>query len=121
LWKVDDVCFFVNTEGTKIVESDQCDQGKSFSADALGLEIDLDGKFDGDPCDAKVACNGAWDIYDSTSEQGVTITQAHCIDNGGIGTIKFVTGNKANIWAIEGKELNGRLCYSAKVEATPAQ
>ena len=122
LWSGDGVCFFVNSEGTKIVESDQCEQGKSFSGDIPGVEVDIDGKLEGDVCDSNVACGAAWDIYDSTSEQGVTITQAHCVNElGGIGLIKFVTGNRANVWTFEGQDLDGRLCSSTMVEAMPGQ
>lgn len=122
LWTGEGVCFFVNAEGTKIVESDQCDQGKSFSGDIPGVQVDIDGRVDGDACDSNVACGAAWDIYESTNEQGVTITQAHCVNElGGIGLIKFVTGNKANVWAFEGQDLDGRLCASAMVEAIPGQ
>ena len=122
LWTGDGVCFFVNAEGTKIVESDQCDQGKSFSGDIPGLEVDIDGKLEGDVCDSNVACGIAWDIYETTSAQGVTISQAHCVNEfAGIGLIKFVSGNEARVWAFEGQDLDGRLCGSAEVTATPAQ
>lgn len=122
LWTGEGVCFFVNAEGTKIVESDQCDQGKAFSGDIPGVEVDIDGRVDEDDCDSNVACGAAWDIYDSTSQQGVTIPQAQCVNElGGIGLIKFVSGSKANVWTVEGQDLDGRFCASSMAEATPSQ
>lgn len=122
MWTAEGVCFFVNAEGTKIIETDECDQGKSFSADIPGLEVDIDGKLEGDVCDSNVACGAAWDIYESTNEQGVTITQAHCVNEvGGIGLIKFVDGSTANVWAFEAQDLDGRICASAQAEASPVQ
>jgi hypothetical protein len=122
LWTAEGVCFFVNLEGTKIIETDECDQGKAFSADIPGVEVDIDGKLKPDVCDSNVACGAAWDIYETTSAQGVTISQAHCVNElGGIGLIKFSSGTRASVWAFEAQDIDGRICASAEVDATSAQ
>jgi hypothetical protein len=121
LWTGQGICFFVNAESTKIVESELCDQGKSFSAESPGVRVDIDGRLDGDLCDVNVDCEGAWDIFESTAN-GVSITQAHCVNEvGGSGVIKWFDGNLANVFAIESVDLSGTICASAGVEATPSQ
>jgi len=116
LWTGDGVCFFVNAEGTQIVESDQCDSGKSFSAQITGVEINLDSNFDPDNaalCDLDSACVGAWDIVTETTEQGLQIATAKCAnDAGGIGRIGFSTGNEACIIAFTAQDLGGGICFA---------
>jgi hypothetical protein len=124
LWTGEGVCFFVNTEGTKIVEADACDQGKSFSASLTGVEIDLDFKLDADACTADVACGAAWDIRTETNSQsGIETSRATCLNEfGGIGYIIFDTDSEARVYVVDGNDLDGRFCTNpAVVAATPAQ
>jgi hypothetical protein len=126
LWTGEGVCFFVNAEGTKIVEADQCDQGKSFSADVPGLEIDIDFKPDADACVADVACGAAWDIRTETNPQsGFETSRATCLNEvGGIGYIVFDfsnPGSLAEVYVVDGNDLDGRFCAGGPVTATPAQ
>jgi hypothetical protein len=127
LWTGNGVCFFVDADGTQIVDSDQCDNGKSFSARVDGVEVPDDNY---PPCNAYVVCNGAWPIVD---EIGITQTpykQATCINaDGGIGVITFaedVVGEAAFIKVVEaiGLDLGGKVCAaggSGNIIARPPQ
>ena len=121
-WAGEGVCFFVNAEGTKIVEADECDTGKSFSAEIPGIQIDLDGRPDGEDCNANVACDAAWDIVTKTNTQGVETVEMTCVNEfGGVGFILFDTGSRARVRAYDGVDLDGRLCYGPDTVATPVQ
>ena len=115
LWTGPGICFFVNEEGTKIVESDTC-EGKAAEAELPGVEVDIDGKVDPDNCVAAVVCEGAWPI--SYGED----VRASCINEFG-GAINFYFSVDNNAW-VEVYELgdvgNGRACVSATT-ATPAE
>ena len=122
LWTGDGVCFFVNAEGTKIEDSDQCDNGKSFSARVDGVEVPTNNY---PPCNANVLCNGAWPIVDQTY-----FKQATCINaDGGIGVITFAedpVGEVAFIKVVEaiGLDLGGKVCAaggSGNIIARPPQ
>ncbi|MDH3902926.1 MAG: hypothetical protein OEU84_08530 [Xanthomonadales bacterium] len=120
LWTGLETCFFVNAEGTKIVETDECDVGNAFSADIPGVQIDIDGKAKPDLCDASVTCDGAWPIT-TKEENGVTLTQVICTnDTGGIGEIQFQTGNRAFVRAYQGLDSsNGLMCYGPNTDVAP--
>jgi hypothetical protein len=121
-WTGEGVCFFVNAEGTRIVEADECDTGKSFSAEIPGIQIDLDGRPDGEDCPANVACDAAWDIVTKTSAQGVETVEMTCVNEfGGVGWIIFDTGSRARVRAYDGVDPDGRLCYGPDTVATPTQ
>jgi hypothetical protein len=126
LWTGEGVCFFVNAEGTKLVESDQCNAGNAFSANVEGIQIDADGRPDLEDCIADVFCDGAWDIYIETNPQsGIETTRASCINTvGGIGHIIFDTGERARVTVYQGVDLDGRLCYGGGengFDTAPAQ
>jgi hypothetical protein len=73
LWTGPDTCFFVNSAGTQIVDSDQCDDGKALSASGTGVEFDIDARLDPDVCQASVTCDGAWSItYEAESDPVAT-------------------------------------------------
>ena len=131
LWTAEGVCFFVDADGTQIIDSDQCDEGKSFSARVDGVEVPatLDPS-----CKAYVVCNGAWPIVDKLDWALRPFKQATCVNaDGGIGLIEFweefidnVTEVKGYIYAVEasGLDLDGRVCKvgpSQRIVATPAQ
>ena len=131
LWTAEGVCFFVDADGKQIVDSDQCDNGKSFSARVDGVEdpATLDPS-----CKAYVVCNGAWPIVDALDEFGRPYKRLTCVNaDGGIGLIEFweefidnVTEVKGYIYAVEalGLDLDGRVCKvgpSQRIIATPAQ
>jgi hypothetical protein len=121
LWTGPGACFFVNAEGTKIVESDLCDLGNAFSANLPGLEVDIDGIARPDRCNALVACDSAWDIV-TVEQNGVEVQQVTCLnDNNGIAEIFFnpYEGN-ATVNVYELQDLNGRMCFGATV-AVPDQ
>jgi hypothetical protein len=115
LWTGPGVCFFVNTEGTRIVESDLCD-GKSFEAEVVGVEIDIDGNQDVDDCNANVATDAPCEIfYDGAA------ASATCVNEfGGFGDIYFYSATSASVSVIEGQDLDGRMCVGS-TSATPAQ
>jgi hypothetical protein len=117
LWEGEGVCFFVNAEGTKLVESDLCDNGNAFSADRPGFEGDFNGKLDGDACVVDVACDTAWGIKFGD------FIEAHCInDLGGIGRIVFDTENSARVWAFQLFEVGSKICGTTQsTTATPVQ
>ena len=87
LWTAEGVCFFVDADGTQIIDSDQCDAGKSFSARVDGVEIP---ETLNPSCNANVVCNGAWPIVDALDEFGRPIKKLTCVNaDGGIGLIEF--------------------------------
>ena len=131
LWTAEGVCFFVDADGKQIVDNDQCDNGKSFSARVDGVEdpATLDPS-----CKAYVVCNGAWPIVDALDEFGRPYKRLTCVNaDGGIGLVEFqeefidnVTEVKGYIYAVEasGLDLDGRVCKvgpSQRIVATPAQ
>ena len=122
LWTGPNTCFFVNAEGTKIVESDSCDVGNALSADAPGLEVDIDGNSNPETCNAKVVCDSAWDIV-TVEENGSEFQQVTCL-NDASGAIAKVIFNpyeeEATVDVYELIELNGRMCYGRTL-ARPAQ
>ena len=121
MWTGLGVCFFVNAEGTKIVETDECNAGNAFSADIPGGQVDLDGRFNPDLCDASVVCDGAWPIETSTEENGLEITQTICVNTvGGIGEIRFQTGSMGFVRAYQGLDTqNGLMCYGPNTDVAP--
>ena len=121
MWTGLGVCFFVNAEGTKIVETDECDAGNAFSADIPGGQVDIDGRFNPDLCDASVVCDGAWPIESSTDSNGVRTTQVICANTaGGIGEIRFQTGSMGFVRAYQGLDSqNGLMCYGPNTDVTP--
>ena len=123
LWTGLGVCFFVNPEGTMIVESDECDVGNAFSADIPGVQVDLDGKLKPDLCDASVVCDGAWPITTTEDANGVRTTQTICANlAGGIGEIRFNTGSRGFVRAYQGLDTqNGLFCYGPNTDVSPAQ
>ena len=120
LWTAEGVCFFVNAEGTKIVESDQCDNGKAFSGNAVGIEVDRDGDVGPDACNVNVPCDGAWDIEPWTDEYtGFTFGRAICVNEvGGIARINFVDARTANVLLYESQGLEGAFCYAPDPDVT---
>ena len=118
------VCFFVNEEGTRIIETDECDQGKAFSAEIDGIEIDIDGKQNPDTCVSSVVCGAAWDIV-TINEGGVEYQQVICANEvGGIGQVIFDTSNRGRARAYEGvdpDQASGRMCYGPDIDVTPVQ
>ena len=123
LWTGLGVCFYVNAEGTEVVESDECDNGKAYSAEIAGVQIDIDGKLKPELCDANVNCVGAWPITSTTDANGITVTQAICANTaGGIGEIRFKTGSRGFVRAYQGLDTeNGLFCYGADTDVAPAQ
>ena len=121
LWTGPNACFFVNAEGTKIVESDLCDAGNSLSVSIQGLEVDIDGISNPSGCNAVVACDLAWDIV-TVEENGSEFQQVTCInDIAGIGNVVFNPFEaEATIDVYELQDLNGRMCYG-RIVARPAQ
>lgn len=121
LWTGLGVCFFVNSDGTSIIESELCDEGKSFAADVPGIQVNLNGVIDADKCDANVACVDAWPI-ETVEQQGVEVQQVICLNEaGGIGEITFdPQEGTANIGVYEAQDLDGRMCFSESV-AEPSQ
>jgi hypothetical protein len=121
LWTGLNTCFFVNTEGTKIVESDLCDVGNALSADAPGLEVDIDGNSNPETCNAKITCDSAWDIV-TVEQNGVEVQQVTCLnDASGIAKVIFNPYDQdATVDVYEIIELNGRMCYGRTI-AKPAQ
>ena len=127
LWtgQVDDseVCFFVNEEGTKIIETDECDQGKAFSAEIDGIEIDIDGHQNPDACVASVVCDAAWDIEERNEGTGVSYLQVICVNDAGegIGQVIFDTASEGIARAYENTGAEGRMCYGPDISVTPVQ
>ena len=123
LWTGLGVCFFVNSDGTEIVESDECDAGKAFSANIPGGQVDLDANFNPDVCDASVVCEGSWPIVTSQDANGYSYTQAICANSaGGIGEIRFQTGGRGFVRAYQGLDtVNGLMCYGPNTDVAPAQ
>ena len=117
------VCFFVNEEGTKIIETDECDQGKAFSAEIEGVEIDIDGHSNPDECIASVVCDAAWDIEQKTDGSGVSFVQVVCANDvgEGIGQVIFDTDSTGRARAYENAGAEGRMCYGPDVPVTPVQ
>ena len=119
------VCFFVNEEGTKIIETDECDQGKAFSAEINGVEIDIDGHQNPDACVASVICDAAWPIEQVDDASGVSYMQLICPNEaGGIGQVIFDTESQGRARAYEGldpDQASGRMCYGPDVPVFPVQ
>jgi len=110
-WTGSGVCFFVNEEGTKIVESDLCPNGKSFSAEIPGIEIDIDEEIKAD-CLVNVACDAAWDIFYGDN------VSANCVNEvGGIAKIYFNSATAATVEVLESTNLNGSVCVGGSTAA----
>jgi hypothetical protein len=112
LWTGPGVCFTVNPEGTRIIESDLCDNGKAFSAELPGLEVDVNGEIGTRECQANVVCDGAYPIADG---------RASCINEvGGVANIYFNSATQATVEVIEGFGAAGDACVGGGT-ATPAE
>lgn len=114
LWTGAFGCFFVNAEGTKIVESDLCDNGKTLAADAPGFEININGRWNPQDCNAHAICNGPWDI---------NIEGAHvsCSTGGGsAANVFFDSATNARVESLQGGLGAGALCVGT-FQATPAE
>jgi hypothetical protein len=111
LWIGPGICFTVNPEGTAIIESDLCDNGKAFSGEILGVEVDANGNAEADECQAKVICNGVWPIRDQRVSCGN--------ETGGLVIIYFNSDTQATVEVIEGVDGTGDLCIGGAT-ATPA-
>ena len=117
-----EVCFFVNEEGNKIIETDECDQGKAFSAEIDGVEIDIDGHQNPDSCISSVICDAAWDI-EEVNENGVTYFQVICANDvgEGIGQVIFDTSSEGRARSYENTGAEGRMCYGPDIDVAPVQ
>jgi len=115
-----ETCFFVNAEGTQVVETDECDQGKAFSSEIPGVQIDIDGRPDVDDCVASVICDATWSIDTTTDANGIEVQQMVCVNEvGGIGQVIFDTDSRGRARTYEGVDPDGRLCYGPDVEVRP--
>lgn len=115
LWTGLGGCFFVNAEGTRLLESDLCDEGKALSAEAPGVKIDIDGKWDPDGCQANVVCDGSWPI-----SYGDSVVVSCVNDLGGLANIYFNSATDAQVEAWEDGDDFGDSCVGA-FNATPAE
>ena len=108
-------CFFVNEEGTKIVESDLCDDGKALSAEVPGIEININGRPNLQNCQANVICDGAWDI---TLQNDTTPVVSCTAGAGGTATIWFRSATQADVEVLQGGLGSNALCVGT-FTATP--
>lgn len=101
-------CFVVNEEGTAIVESDLCDDGKALSAEVPGIEININGRPNPQTCQANVICEGAWQI--SNDNAGGTPTVSCTAGAGSAATIFFRSATQADVQAVQGGLGSNALC-----------
>ena len=114
LWTGPGGCFFVNEEGNRIIESDACDEGKALSLEAPGFEVDIDGDWEEDSCQANVVCGGAWNIYFETDYAG-----AECVnESGSTANVYFSSPTTANVEGWQELEGDFRWCVGF-FDATP--
>ena len=118
LWTGPGVCFFVNEDGSRIIESDLCD-GKAFEAEIPGIQVDIDNNPDADECQANVVCDGAWEIFYDEGDGSVSVD---CLNElGGVGEVSFQSATSGTAYAYEFTDLSGNFCSGIGVQVSPSQ
>ena len=108
LWLGPGGCFFVNAEGTKLVESDLCDNGKALSGEYVGIEININGQTNAQACQANAVCDDVWDICMDCYPVSVSCTTG----GGSAANVFFESATSAKVELWQGGLGKGAVCYS---------
>jgi hypothetical protein len=108
VWRGFGGCFYINQEGTHIVENELCDQGKALSVENPGFEVNINGFLNTQTCHANTECEGAWEICLTCSPVSV-----NCTDGlNGASNIFFDSATEARVESFQGGLGAGAMCLT---------